>query len=92
LFSSGYRHFLRVGTRLKIYIKDSIEVLYRGVQQGRLVCQRSRATWSAEGAKSLALTGDVRCEQLANLFDGLTPDGSNPLVKMGGQEHKHRSG
>ena len=50
--------------------------------------------WFGEGAEKLGLLGEVESDQLYNLFDGLSPDGSRALVQL--QKHdgkaEHRPG
>ena len=50
--------------------------------------------WYGEGAEKLGLTGLVQPTELYNLFDGLSPDGSIPLVQLQNHEGKavHRPG
>lgn len=50
--------------------------------------------WQGEGAHLLGLQGEVQDQQLYNLFDGLSPDGSRPLVQFQRHDGKaeHRPG
>jgi conjugative relaxase-like TrwC/TraI family protein len=50
--------------------------------------------WTGSGAASLGLTGEVDPDQLYNLFDGLSPDGSRSLFQKQRHEGKasHRPG
>lgn len=50
--------------------------------------------WYGQGAATLGLVGEVQPDQLYNLFSGLSPDGTKPMVQLQAHQGKaeHRPG
>lgn len=45
--------------------------------------------WVGKGAEALGLVGEVAPTELYNLFDGLSPDGTRPLIQL--QKHQDKA-